>query len=189
MKPQILIIPGLGNSEKGHWQTIWESQIEGAKRVQQHNWSHPVASQWSANVEREVRKHQHQEIILVAHSMGCHTIAHWARNSNLKIAGALLVAPPDVERLEKKGIVSGFLPLPINPLPFPSVVVASTDDHYASIDYSFQKATQWGSRFENVGNLGHINAQSGIGEWEQGKALLQNLMVQASQDSFLSLAV
>jgi predicted alpha/beta hydrolase family esterase len=175
MQTQIFIIPGLGNSGQGHWQTLWEQSLAGARRIEQHNWLHPVASQWVANIDREVAVHQYKDIFLVAHSMGCHAVAQYARFSRHRIAGALLVAPPDVELLEKQGRVSGFLSHGRRQLPFSSIVVASSNDPYASIGFSKELANSWGSRFVNVGDLGHINAASGIGLWPQGLAFLTDL--------------
>ena len=35
-------------------------------------------------------------------------------------------------------------------------------------------ATHWGATLYNIGPHGHINAESGLGDWPQGRALLLN---------------
>ena len=69
-----------------------------------------------------------------------------------------------------------FAPIPLTRLPFPSIVVASTNDEYMTLERAQQVAQAWGSRLVNVGALGHINSASGLGLWPQGHALLQELV-------------
>lgn len=65
---------------------------------------------------------------------------------------------------------------PRRPLPFPSLVVASSDDPYAGIDFARSCARDWGSRLAEVGAHGHINSDSGLGDWPEGRALLAALI-------------
>ena len=39
-----------------------------------------------------------------------------------------------------------------------------------------QMAQAWGARMVDCGECGHINAESGLGEWPEGQALLHTLM-------------
>jgi predicted alpha/beta hydrolase family esterase len=114
--------------------------------------------------------------VLVAHSLGCVTVAHWATDHRHEVAGALLVAPPDVEHDWAAEVVRDFAPIPLAPLPFASIVVASTDDPYADIGRAESWACAWGSRFVSLGPAGHINADSGFGPWPEGLALLDELI-------------
>ncbi|MDB4971950.1 MAG: hypothetical protein JWN48_291 [Myxococcaceae bacterium] len=173
----ILIVPGLGGSGPLHWQTLWELHDARAVRVEQHDWDRPVCSEWSDVLERAVT-HAPESVVLVAHSLGAVLVAHWAaRGSVSKVKGALLVAPPDVESRERvPEVVQHFAPIPRQPLPFPSIVVGSRDDEYACIDCPRQLAEAWGARFVDVGERGHINADSNLGEWPEGRALLQTLL-------------
>ena len=170
-----LTIPGLYGSDGHHWQTIWENQYPHFQRVQQRNWDAPVAGEWMAQLEETVAANAHRHIYLVAHSMGCHTVAQWAAQTRQRVAGALLVAPPDVLRLERNGLVSGFARLHTQPLPFGSTVVASTNDPYATPEQSQMMAQQWGSRFVSIGQAGHINSASHVGHWADGFELLKSL--------------
>ncbi|MFT3737435.1 MAG: alpha/beta fold hydrolase [Breznakibacter sp.] len=169
-------VPGIGNSGEGHWQTLWERKYSNFMRVDQYCWDFPVSSQWVLSLERLVHAYQHHPIYLVAHSMGCHTIAQWAAKTKLRVEGALLVAPPDVARLEYTGRVSGYIPEPNGELPFRSVVVASSNDPYASLAKAVKYAGIWGSQIVSVDRKGHINAGSELGDWRQGLDLLSFLV-------------
>jgi hypothetical protein len=65
--------------------------------------------------------------------------------------------------------------MPRQRLGFLSTVVASTNDPYVSLERASQFAQSWGSRLVNVGDGGHINSESGLGDWPEGFALLQEL--------------
>jgi len=173
----ILIVPGLGGSGPEHWQTRWQACDPRCVRVLQDDWDRPHREAWCARLEQAVSQ-AGSEVVLVAHSLGCLTVAHWARRGSVqRVHGALLVAPPDVESLERcPSVLHGFAPIPRDTLPFPSILVASRDDAYAHIDCARELATAWGARFVDVGERGHINADSGLGEWQEGRALLAALL-------------
>ena len=171
-----LTVPGLASSGPKHWQTIWEKQHPDLfTRVEQDNWDLPVRTDWVEKLQIYV-KSLTQPTILVAHSLGCITVAHWAKTYfSPLIKAALLVAPADAELSERLNFVEGFTPIPTIKLPFQSLTVASTNDIYASIARSEQFSNNWGSEFINIGAKGHINASSGFGAWEEGKIVLNEL--------------
>lgn len=173
-QPTVLILPGLGNSGPEHWQTYWE-QHYGYPRVQQGNWDNPVLADWVQAVEDAVTT-AGPDVVLVGHSLGCITIARWANTTQHHIKGALLVAPADVDRPDMPSEVLNFAPIPLAPLPFPSIVVASTNDEYMTLERAQHVAQAWGSRLVNVGALGHINSQTALGLWPEGHMLLQKLV-------------
>ena len=170
----ILILPGLGNSGPEHWQTHWE-QHYGYRRVEQHNWDQPVCADWVQTLDEAVSTAD-SGVVLVAHSLACATIAHWAATTQHSIAGALLVAPADVDQPDFPTEVTGFRPMPLARLPFPSIIVASSNDEYVTLMRAQQFAKAWGSRLVNVGALGHINSETGLGLWPEGHALLLELV-------------
>ncbi|TGE07833.1 RBBP9/YdeN family alpha/beta hydrolase [Hymenobacter fodinae] len=172
--PNILIVPGLGNSGPEHWQTYW-TQHYGYPRVQQGNWDNPVLADWVQTLSDAV-KAAGPDVILVGHSLGCITIAHLASTASHRIKGALLVAPADVDRPDMPAEVMNFAPIPLARLPFPGIVVASTNDEYMTLERAQVLAQAWGSQFVNMGALGHINSDSGLGLWPQGHALLRELV-------------
>ncbi len=169
-------VPGLSNSDDWHWQTLWEEQKPtNFVRVKQEDWDNPEREKWVVELKKTIDSIK-DPIVLVAHSLGCITVAHYAQQfqNNKNILGALL-APPDVETLSDNKLTS-FAPLPKTKLSFKSLVVGSTNDHYCSIDKAEKMAKDWGSKFINIGTKGHINSDSDVGAWTQGKALLRNLI-------------
>ena len=171
-----LIIPGVGNSSPNHWQSLWEREFpEEFQRIQQDEWESPVCDDWIATIEAEVRKNNPDDVVLIAHSLGCTAVAQWAKKFGTKIKGAFLVAPSDVEAQSYTFDTKGFAPIPLESLPFESLVVASTNDEYVSIERAKQFSEAWGSEFVNVGEKEHINASAGFGEWNEGLELLKRL--------------
>lgn len=175
MFTRLLIVPGYSNSGPLHWQSLWERSLPGALRVQQHDWEHPDVDAWVAALEAAIAACAVPPV-LVTHSLGGSTVAHWASRYLRPIQGALLVAPPDVDNPEVPAPCLTFAPTPRQRLPFRSILVASRDDPYASFERSAQMARDWGSRLEDAGRVGHINSASGLGEWPWGQALLRELL-------------
>jgi predicted alpha/beta hydrolase family esterase len=171
----ILILPGIGNSGNGHWQTRWQQLLPHTRRVEQQDWDHPVCRVWAAALEAAVR-HSESPIVLVAHSLACLQLAHWSASTHSRVRGALLVAVPDPEGADFPAEATGFSPLPLDPFDFPSIVVASSNDPYGSIDHARRCAGAWGARLVEIGAAGHINADSGLGDWPRGQALLAELL-------------
>jgi predicted alpha/beta hydrolase family esterase len=178
MKTTILTIPGLWNSGPEHWQTLWEAADSTFRRVQQADWETPRCADWVTNLDAAVAD-TGPEVILVAHSLGCATVAHWNRTSRRSIRGALLVAPSDVEAPLYPEGTTGFAPMPLEPLRFPSIVVNSPDDPWISSERARQLAAAWGSRFVEIAPAGHINSASGLGNWPEGRRLLTELRAAA----------
>ena len=174
--PPILIAPGLFNSPPEHWQSHWERTLPTAERVVQENWDLPTLGEWSAGLLEAVRRRPGS--VIVAHSLGCAVVGHLARiGAGRGIAGALLVAPAEVNRTGPVGrLLNGFSPMPREPLPFPSTVAASRDDPYVTLDQAAAFAETWGSRFVDLGASGHVNVKSGHGPWPEGLDLLGELI-------------
>ncbi len=173
----ILLIPGYGNSGPGHWQSLWEANLRYAKRVEMPNWDFPRRTEWVETLDTAIRAASQQAPpLLVAHSLGCLAVAHWAQSYQRPIHGALLVAPVDVERPDTLAVVKDFAPIPLFGLPFPSHVVASSNDPFTSIERSREFADAWDSLFTDLGPRGHINTAAGYGEWPRGEAFLQDLL-------------
>jgi hypothetical protein len=169
-----LILPGIGNSDHAHWQTLWESANSTFVRVQQRDWNSPVCHEWVNALEHAVAE-MGESPVLVAHSLGCLCVAHWAARTTLKVKGALLVALPDPEEAGFPSEAKGFSPVPLRSFGFPSIVVASSNDPYGSLGFARSCSLAWGSRFVNIGPVGHINSESGLGNWPEGLTLYQEL--------------
>lgn len=174
MPSTVLTFPGIGNSGPHHWQTLWEQSHAGFVRLSQRDWDHPICAEWVTVLERTV-KDTAPPVVVVAHSLACLALAHWAAEVHAPIQAALLAAVPDPDGPNFPAEATGFAPLPKRKFSFPSIVVASTDDPYGSVAYAQTCASAWGSRLVNIGAAGHINASSGLGHWSEGFALLQQL--------------
>lgn len=171
----VLNVPGLYNSGPEHWQSYWErEEPERFRRVQQKEWEKPNAKDWIAELDRAVVA-AGPDVVLTGHSLACCTIALWARKYKRMVRGALLVAPSDTEAPSYPKGTRGFKPIPLDLLPFPSIVVASSNDPRVSEARAKKFAEAWGSRYVCIGEAGHINADSGYGRWPEGLQLLRSL--------------
>ena len=137
----------------------------------------PLRGDWSARLEETVAD-AGGPVVLAAHSLGCILTAWWAAHTRHahKVRGALLVAPGDVERTDLAEMIPGWAPIARQPLPFPAVLVGSSNDPYCSLERAQSLAQAWGARFIDYGECGHINAESDLGDWTEGHALLHTLL-------------
>lgn len=179
MAPLVLTVPGLDNSGPGHWQTIWDRERPDCERVELGMWSRPHRNSWVTALNGAIRQ-AGRPVVLAAHSLGCLAVAWWAaleaQPFGNPVAGALLVAPPDVDTAGHDMRIAGFGPAPKIILPFPSVVIASSNDPYIDLARAHSLAKFWGSHFVDIGEAGHVNADSGLGEWAQGQEWLDRLL-------------
>ena len=200
---RILLLPGWQNSGVGHWQSLWEA-AHGYERVLQHDWMRPLRGDWITRLEDQMLlKSEHsahilcrpdaenalkmapddkatapeRDTVLVAHSLGCHLIAAWAALSQNthRVKGALLVAPPDALREDFPVEMKSWRQPVLQKLPFPNICVISSNDPFSEIQSGRSMAAAWGSECIEIGDKGHINAESGLGDWPQGQALLARL--------------
>ncbi|WP_213980916.1 alpha/beta hydrolase [Sphingomonas sp. dw_22] len=181
--PIILTVPGLGGSGPSHWQTLWEQSRPDTHRVELGMWDTPHRNAWVTKLDQAIRQAQ-APVVLAAHSLGCLAVAWWAELAGQPfgwpVAGALLVAPADVDRSAAPSELDAFRPAPAKPLPFPSILVSSSDDPWIAQDRARGLAKAWGSLFVDAGPQGHLNAASGIGWWEEGQVLLDRVLDAAS---------
>ncbi|VFU07620.1 RBBP9/YdeN family alpha/beta hydrolase [Methylocella tundrae] len=165
----ILIVPGLGGSGADHWQSRWDAKLPTARLILQHSFDRPVLSEWRERLIEEILRAE-RPVVLVGHSLGSLAIAHAAphlRDSGVK--GAFLVAPPAPDVVATlSSIDPAFAASPMEPLPFPSLIIASRDDPYSPYADSERLAGSLGAELVDAGNSGHINADSGHGPWPEG---------------------
>jgi len=175
-RPAVLILPGYADSGPDHWQTLWERR-HGYLRVAQDDWFAPECASWVRSLEHAVLGAP-APIVLVAHSLGCILVAHWARQgTTARVRGALLVAPPDVDEVQHMlPEVASFAPVPLDPLPFRAIVVASTTDPYVEPGRVRTMSEAWRARLVDIGDAGHVNAESNLGDWPPGHRLLEELL-------------
>lgn len=170
----VLIMPGIGGSGPDHWQSRWELLIPGSRRVSVPDWDRPELEDWLKALGAAVERCSAAPLI-VAHSLGCLTLAALAERRPV-LHAALLVAPPDPEGPQFPALASSFRACPLLPLGCRSILVASRDDPYASFAFAARCARAWGSELCDVGAVGHINADSGLGDWPEGQRLLRSLL-------------
>ena len=173
----ILLVPGLGNSTPGHWQRRWLDKMSTAQWVEQKTWDNPKLEPWVETLERAIFMAT-RPVVLVGHSLGVLTIVNGAqRLTDTKVRGAFLVAPPDVDEHPKAlEAIAPFRNIPRAPLPFPSLVITSTDDPYCTQERAAEFASCWGSEFHSAGEGGHLNIDSGHGPWPEGMMMFTRLM-------------
>lgn len=171
-----LVLPGWLDSGPGHWQTRWQ-QLHGWHRVQQDDWLWPRRGDWMTRLEDELLADP-RPAVLVAHSLGCHLVAAWAAHSRRleRVHAAWLVAPPDLDREDLPPQLASWRPAIRRRLPMPALLVHSDDDPFASEAASTQLASDWGVPTWRLPGRGHLNAESGLGDWPDGLARLQALL-------------
>ncbi|MFI4932745.1 MAG: RBBP9/YdeN family alpha/beta hydrolase [Burkholderiales bacterium] len=184
-EPTVLIVPGLRDHVDAHWQTLLALDLRArGRKVAMVPPMGRVDLDCSARVAAIERAAQAIDgpLVLVAHSGGCVMVAHWARQTERPVRGALLATPPDFERPLPEGYPtigalrgSGWLPVPRQPLPFASVVAASRDDPLGRFERIEQLACDWGSRLVDLGRVGHLNPASGYGDWARADAFIDEL--------------
>jgi predicted alpha/beta hydrolase family esterase len=174
--PTVLILPGWQGSGDAHWQMHWVRRY-GHSLVEQNDWTRPLRGDWLARLDETVIDAP-GPVVFVAHSLGCLLVAAWAAVSRntARVRGALLVAPGDTEAPELNQRLPGWSPIVRQPLPFKSILVGSDNDPYCSAERAQQLARDWSARWVGLGAAGHINADSLLGDWPEGHALLQTLM-------------
>lgn len=182
--PTVLIVPGLREHVAEHWQTLLAQRLPRVRAVPPMGRENLDCAARVAALEHEVGRIG-GPVILVAHSGGVITVAHWARKQRRPIRGALLATPPDFEQAMPAGYptiealrVGGWLPVPRELLPFQSIVAASRNDPLGRFERVAELARAWGSRLADIGEAGHLNPASGYGEWTQAHSFIQEFSVQ-----------
>lgn len=165
---RVLTLPGLYGSGPGHWQSRWEALHPWFERVEQDDWNTTHLETWAARLDQALRKSD-QPVLVAAHSFGCLTTVHAVANGAPHIAGALMVAPADPEKFGVAEVLRG------RALPFPALVLGSTTDPWMTHERAEYWAGQWGAQYRCLGAVGHINAETGLGDWPEGLALLDSL--------------
>jgi predicted alpha/beta hydrolase family esterase len=178
---RIIMLPGIGGSGKEHWQTLWEASSTDFMRFAPSSWDEPQLEDWIRALDGAVAA-AHEPPVLVAHSLACLLVAHWQSRSMLPVAGAMLVAVPDPGGAAFPAAAESFADPPDRPMRFPSLIVASGNDPYGTIRYAQLRAGQWGAQLIEAGDLGHVNAASGLGAWPAGRAMLADFMLRLPTD-------
>lgn len=180
-EPTVLIVPGLRDHVPQHWQTLLAPRLPRVRQVPPMGREDLDCAKRVEAIERELAGID-GPVIVVAHSGGVIMFAHWARKHSRPIQGALLATPPEFDRPMPEGYptieelrAGGWLPVPREPLPFPSIVAASRNDPLGRFERVAELARAWGSRFVDLGEVGHLNPASGYGEWPRAEEFIRDL--------------
>ncbi|NBE57108.1 RBBP9/YdeN family alpha/beta hydrolase [Streptomyces boluensis] len=180
--PTVLIVPGLRDPMPDqHWQEILADRIPNTRTVPPLSHDRLSRAAQVAALDSALAGIT-GPVVIVAHSAGVLTTVHWAQRHRRPVAGALLATPPDFTAPLPDGYPSletlrehGWLPTPRAPLPFPSIVAASTNDPLAAFDRVTGLARSWGSRVQDLGPVGHLNPGAGYGTWPRAEQLVREL--------------
>jgi predicted alpha/beta hydrolase family esterase len=177
-----VFLAGIGNSEPEHWQSIWYRSVgPNGHWVEHVDWDNPVADDWVCDLERCLRSLSGPKV-LIAHSLGCLLVAEWAkRHRDQQVVAALLVSLPNAAGPAFPRAASGFAAAVDSRLPFAALMIASSNDPYSSIAYAQRVADQWAIPLIDVGAKGHLNLASNLGEWPEGRTLLEGLISTSAQ--------
>lgn len=172
----ILLLPDIDGAPAGHWLRRWAERFPTGRLVEQDDAVRPRRVEWQKVIEHEIMMST-RPVVLVAHGLAVSTVAHVAqRLVDTKVRGALLVSPPDHEGAELPPEARDFGNVPRDPLPFPSMLVASTSDPLCSIERAVDLATAWGAELHLAQNAGRIDLASGHGPWPEGLLIFTRLM-------------
>lgn len=181
----VLIVPGLRDHVPQHWQTLLEQELPRVAVVPPMGRDDLDCQVRVAAIEHAARQVE-GPLVIVAHSGGCIMVAHWARQTQRAVQGALLATPPDFELPMPAGYptvaaldAAGWLPVPRGRLPFPSIVAASRNDPLASFARAGALAQDWGSELVDLGDVGHLNPGSGYGPWPRAHQFIARLSQRA----------
>jgi uncharacterized protein len=173
---KIFTVPGLHGSGKFHWQTRWET-LYGFNRIEQECWDNPDFSTWSKSLYMTLeRSIVETKAVLIAHSLGCHLVVKSLPVISNIVKCVLLVAPPDLNSGIINKDLSSFLQSDVKKLSVPGILVYSENDPFAGTDYSEKFGTDLGIERISIGNCGHINSDSNLGDWDEGIVFLNNLL-------------
>jgi predicted alpha/beta hydrolase family esterase len=172
---QVILVPGLHDSGAEHWQSRWEAAHPEFYRVHQDDWSDPDLPAWAARVD-QMRALDPRPALLVAHSFGCLASLYSIAANPDGVAGGFLAAPADPEKF---GVATM---LPAHRIESPTLLISSRNDPWMRAEHASLWAHRWGSVHVDAGALGHINAESGLGDWQFGQETLQLLYERAHNE-------
>lgn len=180
-----ITIPGIYGSGPDHWQTLWEKNDSSLIRFHPSDWDRPRLGDWIDALERSVREAPESPVLL-AHSLGCLLVAHWAAQTKREVRGAMLVSVPDPAGTNFPSEAASFADVPEVPLPFPTLIVSSSNDPYGTQEYARSRAKQWKSTFVAIGDFGHINESKKLAEWGYGRGAFDCFVASLRNRSILS---
>jgi hypothetical protein len=177
----VLIVPGLRDHVPDHWQTHLQARLPNARTVPPLEVDRLNLAARVEAIERTIAGIE-GPVLIAAHSAGVIMTVHWALTTGRPVRGALLACPPDLEKPLPEGYPTlaalaegGWLPVPRQRLPFPSIVTVSESDPLCALARATELGRAWGGDVVNLGKVGHLNPASGHGLWVQSETFLEAL--------------
>lgn len=169
-----VIVPGVGGSEYGHWQSWLQRQLMSCSRVEQQDWNAPVLETWVEQFRSTVAAID-APLQIVAHSFGClTTVAALAQYPALqrKVKNLVLVAPANPGRFGEAGFARDsqhdyqdyFHQLKVQ---VPASMLISENDPWLNAEHALELAQSWQLEPVSLGHVGHINVASGFGPFPE----------------------
>ncbi|MFA7082979.1 MAG: alpha/beta hydrolase [Arcobacteraceae bacterium] len=168
MKKRVLILHGWGGSLHLHWQAqLAQSLVKENYEVSfptLPNMDFPKLNEWKEFIKKEVEEYKPH--IVVCHSLGNIIWLHLLDELNIKLDKLMLVAPVrlncDIEELKT------FFPYPIpkNLKSQKAIMFCSNNDPYLNVNEAENLSQQLHIEMIMFQNAGHINADSGFGEFQ-----------------------
>lgn len=167
LRPRVLILHGWGGSDKPHWQDYLAKELasEGYPLFfpKLPNSDNPTLTEWLEALDAIMNSFKPS--IIVCHSLANTLLFHYLHaKPEMKFSKILLVAPPMDDRGNPE--IASFFPFPtpiINAKQ--KLLIASTNDKYATGTDSITLAMNSGCEVHIIENGGHINSDSGYGDW------------------------
>jgi predicted alpha/beta hydrolase family esterase len=177
----VITVPGLRGHVEDHWQTLLAARLPHVRPVPPLGRDNPSLADRVTALQNAVGQ-PGGPVVIVAHSAGVLVAVHWAARFRVPVLGALLATPPDLATPLPPEYPSlevlaehGWWPVPMRRLPFPSIVVASSNDTLSDPTRVRAMADAWGSRWRDLGPVGHLNPASGYGDWPAAETLIHEL--------------
>lgn len=182
--PLVITVPGLRGHVDDHWQSRLAVRLPHVHPVPPLGRDNPSLSERVDALEDAVSRAE-QPVVIVAHSAGVLVTVHWALTpgrDTTPVLGALLATPPDLASPLPREYPSlavlgahGWWPTLLRRLPFPSIVGASANDTLGEPARVRAMADAWGSRWHDLGPVGHLNPASGYGDWPAAETFVHEL--------------
>ncbi len=195
MSHSIFFIPGYHGSGPDHWQSWLQSRLADSSTLRDVDWESPDITAWTDQAHRQIAA-VGKPVLIVAHSFGCLVAATVAAEKPGSIAGIVFVAPADARRFAASGglrntrfdgtsgqitSVADILPETL-PYSVKSAMIGSENDPWLSFSNVLAIKQRWRSHFVDLGEVGHINGESGFGAWPALLRELHSLRKQAVPD-------
>ena len=165
---RVLILHGWGGSDYPHWQSKLACKIAcnyGCVSFPLLKNPHfPTLKNWLEQLDKEIKTFKPN--IVVCHSLACNLWFWYAKESNYIVDKLYLVAMPSLNT--KEDTIKSFFPCPLpdNLNAKEAVFVSSDSDIWCSVDEVEDIANRYSVELKILHNAGHINADSGYGDWK-----------------------